>query len=200
MILSGDAKTETGGLSMARIRARFYLDVARNLYWDVPTMIGTATIPNIPLTIAALRRAKRGYPWSCWAAEATQNYASAHPRAFPHPVLYVYVTKSAVFIFIKMRGAVPTLAVKYRHNLGQIPDRFDSMSRARFIREVKDNEDFIMNIQPGRPRRIGESRDGGEGGGGSRSKRVSKGARRRAELAGLIPPRTGRLTPRQTFV
>jgi hypothetical protein len=187
---------------MARkYRGKFYLDVERNLFWMVPVIIGRATIPNIPLTIAALRRAKRGYPWSCWAAEAAKDHATEHPNAFPHPVLYVYVTKYAIFIFSKMNGAVPTLAVKYKHNLGQIPDRFDSMPRARFIREVKDDQDFIMNLQPGRPRRIGETRDGGGGdGGGPRSKRTSKGARRRAELAGLIPPRTGRLTPSQLFM
>lgn len=179
-------------------KARLYLDVARNLYWDVPLSVGTQTI-HVPVLTSALRGAQRGYPWACWLAEAIMAYAKKHPEEFPHSVLYAYVIASAIFLIDKISGQ-PAHAFKYKHNFGPYISKFDTMNRRSFLRFVNGNKELTLAIKPGRKRRIGETRIGGNGTGGGRTMTVSHGAKRRAIAAGLIPPDHGRQTVEEKYI
>jgi hypothetical protein len=185
-------------------KVKLWLDFDENLFWSVPLSVGTANV-SLPVSISSLRRAERGYPWSCWAAEAIKAHVKANPKGsangFPHDFIDVYVIASALFIIDKRYGATPTHAVKYKHNFGPIIKKFDSMSKAEFLKEINgERKELVLHIKPGRKYRGGESQIGGNGGGGSRSIIVSRGARRRAEAAKLLPPRTGHLTSAQKYV
>jgi hypothetical protein len=180
-------------------RTRLYVDVPRDLYWNIPLTIGNKTIA-VPLKASALRGAQRGYPWECWLACAIMDYAKQNPDAFPHPVLYAYVTTSAIFLIDKIKGQ-PTHAVKYQHNFGPYIKKFDTLSRRAFLRWINGNSDLSLTIKPGRARRVGVTRDGGTGKhtGGPRTKTISHGAKRRAIMAGLIPPDHGKQTVEQVY-
>lgn len=164
---------------------RLYLDVARKTYWTVPFSLAKTTI-EVPVKVAQLKRAKKGYPWACWLAEAIKEHAAAHPREFPHPVKYAHVLPSVAWIVDRVRGT-PTHAVKYKHNMGPVITKFDTMPKAAFMRLMNGDGDLVLKLKPGRKYRGGETPKGGNGSGGSRSITVARGAKRRAIAAGLIP-------------
>jgi hypothetical protein len=165
-------------------RVKLYLDVEKDLFWNPMLTMGKANI-SVPVLASDIPRAKKGYPWACWLAEAIMRLAETNPKAFPHPVLYAYVIKTVAFIVNKIDGQ-PTNAVKYAHNFGSLVDMFDKMSKADFVKFI-NGTDLVLKLSPGRERRIGESAIGGNTSTGRRTLTVAKGARRRAENAGLLP-------------
>jgi hypothetical protein len=170
-------------------RTRLYIDVKNNIYWNLKVTIAKMTIDHILVRLAALEHAKRGYPWSCWLAEAIMDYAKEHPEAFPHKVLYAYVTASVVYLVDKIDGQ-PTHAFKYKHNFSSIIMKFDGMTTAQQKKEFIESiggEDLLLKLFPGRKRRFGSHAASVGSGGKGRSKVMSYGAKRRAIAAGLMP-------------
>jgi hypothetical protein len=167
------------------LRVKLWLDIEKDLYWNPLVTLGTARI-NVPVLASAISRSKSGYPWSCWLADAIMEFASETPKAFPHPVLYAYVIESVVFIITEIAGQ-PSKSKKYTHNFGKIVDAFDVMTKAEFS-EFVNGDALMLKLSPGRVR-VGESTVGGNTSTGKHTYTISRGARRRAENANLIPRR-----------
>jgi hypothetical protein len=147
-------------------------------------------INRIPVTIlmttTSLTKNKRGFPFECVLAHGVEDFAKEHPDAFPHKVMYVYVTKSSIYIVDRFKDGQPSHAMRYQHSFAKMVGTFDRMTKERFI-EKYDGIGFTLTLCPGRKYRKGESTIGGNGSGGSRSHKISRGAMERAQAAGLIP-------------
>lgn len=136
--------------------------------------------------------AKRGKPWECLLVLLIEAAARNDPSLFPHKVLHAYVIGSTVFIITRKpkRARELIAAVRYKHNFTRLVRKFDTFSKARFMRQFGE-EGVTIKLSPhGVDRRAGHgqrdrtpSREDG-----SRTPRILRGAERRARDAGLIPP------------
>jgi hypothetical protein len=166
---------------------RLYTDVIRNRYWKVEFSDGAKTIPvSILMTTTSLACNKRGDPFECVLAHGIEDFVKLQPEKFPHPVLYAYVTRSAVYLIDRIKDGQPSHAVRYMHGFSKWTETFDMMTKAQFAAKY-DGVGFVMNLSPGRKYRQGESTEGGNGTGGSRSHKVHRGAMERAIAAGFVP-------------
>lgn len=166
---------------------RLYLDLAREIYWAILYSDGMGPIPvPVKLLRQTILRCKPGMPFECVLADAILVYLQAHPDVFPHPVLYVYVEKGAVYVVTKLKDGQPRYAVRFEHSFGHLANTFDVIGKEQFAKKF-DGHGFTLNMLSARKSRAGESRDGGNGSGGKRSAIVSRGAMARARAAGLIP-------------
>jgi hypothetical protein len=144
------------------------------------------------MTEVAIHEAKKGMPFECILAQAVMRYASLHPQLFPHAVLHAYVQRCAVYIVYKITKGKMSHAVRYMHGFSTMTKTFDSISKAQFESRFK-GLGFLLNLNPGRVVRVGESTVGGNSNGnrsrsdGSRSLKTCRGAAGRAKAAGLIP-------------
>jgi hypothetical protein len=173
---------------------RLYTDVVRDRYWKVSFSDGTKKIPvDILMTENSIGKNQRGIPFECVLAHGIEKFAKDHPGHFPHPVLHVYVTRSAVYIIDRFKDGQPSHAVRYMHAFARWTRTFDKMTKAQFLAKY-DGVGFRLNLNPGRVYRVGEATTGGNGNGrrsindGSRSfLKVCRGALKRAQDAGLVP-------------
>lgn len=172
----------------ARVRYhRLYTDVVANRYWKVAFDDGVEHIDiEILMTKDSLAKNRRGVPFECVLATGTEEFAKANPKAFPHPVLNAYVTRSAIYLIDKYKDGQPYHAYRYMHGFTKWTQTFDSMTKEEFAKKY-DGVGFVYSIHPGRKFRQGESNIGGNGSGGSRSHKVGRGALERAKAAGLVP-------------
>lgn len=169
---------------------RLYTSYAKKLYDTVKFSDGDRHIDvRVLLDKDLIESTNRGAPFECVLAYGTTAFAKAHPDAFPHPVIYVYVTRSAVYVVDKKKDGKISHAVRYMHRFSKMTETFDTITKQQFIRRF-DGHGFVLKLSPGRKYRAGESRVGGNGTGGSRSIKVSRGAEARARAAGLIPSTT----------
>lgn len=156
-------------------------------YWRVPYHNGRGPILiPIGLNRATIRRCRRGIPFECVLADGIVAYAREHPEAFPHPVLYAYVERTAIYLVDRFKDGQPGHGVRYGHSFTKLTEYFDKISEKQFVNEY-DGHGFTLTLLSGRKFRGGEATTGGNGTGGSRSHIVSRGAMARAQAAGLIP-------------
>lgn len=172
---------------MKKRTVKLYTDVVRKFYWKVPFADGAKVIPvNILMTKPSLTRTRRGVPFECVLATGIEDFAKRNPERFPHEVKFAYVTRSAVYLVDKFKDGQPSHAVRYMHSFTRLTQSFDRMTEEAFAKKY-DGYGFVLNLLPGRKYRGGESRVGGNGSGGSRSHKISRGAMERAKAAGLLP-------------
>ena len=166
---------------------RLYTNYAKKLYDKVPFADGDRHVDvRIMITKDSVDTTKRGSPFECVLARGIMAYVEQHPDAVPHAVLYAYVTRSAVYLVDKKKDGKISHAVRYMHGFSKMTEAFDMISREQFLKRF-DGHGFVLKLRPGRKYRTGESAEGGNGTGGSRSIKVSRGAEARARAAGLIP-------------
>lgn len=166
---------------------RLYTDYVKGHYWKVQYSDGVDKIlVDILMSTMTLTKNKRGFPFECVIAHGIEDYAKAHPECFPHPVLFAYVTKTAVYIVDRFKNGQPFHAWRYAHTFARMVNAFDRMTKEKFV-ERYNGTGFTLALSPGRKSRAGESHVGGNGEGGSRSHKISRGAMERAQAAGLIP-------------
>lgn len=134
------------------------------LYTDYPTDYDTVeftdakwTIPvPITMTSASIVGAKKGKPFNCILANAIMYFAAAFPDLFPHPVLYAYVQRSAVYLVTKRTKGKISHAVRYMHSFSTMTHTFDKITAAQF-EVIFKGLGFTLNLNPGRPFRGGEA-------------------------------------------
>jgi hypothetical protein len=172
---------------------RLYTDAVRGRYWKVSFSDGLKQIPvDIMMTEMSIVKDRRGIPFECVIAHGVEKFAKDHPDHFPHEVLHVYVTRTAVYIVDRYKDGQPSHAVRYMHSFSRWTHTFDKMTKAQFIAKY-DGVGFRLNLNPGRVHRGGEATTGGNSNGarsrsdGSRSLIVCRGALKRAQDAGLVP-------------
>lgn len=156
--------------------------------WDTVVFSDGTRHVSVPIgmTTGTIKVAQRGMPYECVLANDIRVFAKANPDAFPHPVIYVYVTRTAVYIADKKKDGRLSHAVRYMHAFSSMTKTFDTITKRQFIRRFA-GQGFTLTLKPGRKYRGGESKVGGNGKGGSRSHTMSRGAKGRAIAAGLIP-------------
>jgi len=153
----------------------------------MPFSDGLRGIPvRINITKELLSTTRKASPFECVLARGITAYAKANPDLFPHKVLYVYVTRSAAYLVDKKKNGQMSHAIRYMHGFARMTETFDSITKDQFIKRF-DGHGFVLKLRPGRKYRAGESHLGGNGTGGSRSIKISRGAEARARAAGLIP-------------
>jgi hypothetical protein len=167
---------------------RLYNDVGRKLYWKVKFVDAKQriTIP-IEVTHSLIKRSARGCPLECLIANGLQDFAAQHPDAFPHPVLYAYVIRKAIYLITRIEG-VPTHAVRYFHDQAHNIESWDAKERQQL-------RTLIVHLRPAKKR-------GGVEPPGARDRRrhgpvgpqlpISTGAFFRAQQAGYYPRRNDR--------
>lgn len=178
---------------------RLYIDVEKGFYYLLPFTDSKKKL-ELPVTIESLAHAKRGYPWECWVAQAITKFAKENPDSFSHPVLFVYVIRSAIYIVDRYKNGQPSHAVRYFHDFGPITKKFDKLPKKKFLKAINGSaDDLVLKMRPAKHGGHVEPRKGrratrdmenpvskakGSIGG---VKAVSRGAMLRAKDAGLIP-------------
>ena len=140
-----------------------------------------------------LDKVKRGSTYECVLAKGTMAWAKANPDLLPHDFIYVYVTRSAIYVVDEYKSGQPFHAYRYMHGFSHMTKTFDTITTAQFKKRF-EGEGFTLVLKPGRKYRAGESTVGGNGKGGSRAHTVTRGALERAIAAGLIPAGTATST------
>lgn len=179
---------------------RLYTDVIKGMYWLVVFMDAKNRV-EVPVTVAALKNAKRGYPWECWLAQAIMKYIQENPSAFSEAITkianehktFVYVIRSTIYIIDRYKNGQPSHALRYFHDFGPLTRKFDRLSKVQFLELIGD-KDLILML---RPAKYGGHREPDIGRRPSRNKKrpkdaggtqiVSHGALGRAQEAGLVP-------------
>jgi len=143
---------------------------------------------QVPISMSGkfLDTTKKGSTYECVLANGTMEWAKANPELLPHEFIYVYVTRSALYVVDKKKDGQPSHSYRYMHGFSTMTKTFDTITKAQFKKRF-EGKGFILTLKPGRKYRQGESRVGGNGKGGTRSHKVSRGALARAVAAGLIP-------------
>ena len=158
-----------------------------SVYWTVPYSRGKGRVPvRIDHTKELIQTAKRGLPFECVIALGLNKFVKANPKTFPHGFKFAYVNPSTIYIVDEYKGGQPSHAWRYEHSFGKLAKTFDKITEEEFLK-VYEGKGFILNLRPGRKYRGGESKVGGNGTGGTRSHRLSRGALGRAQAAGLLP-------------
>lgn len=166
---------------------KLHTNVKKGLYEKVPFSDGEELIPvTIKMTKPSLADCNRGQPFECVISKGVMTFADANPEAFPHPVLYVYTTKTATYIVDDIKNGKMSHARRYMHGFSKFVDTFDKITPEKFAARY-DGVGLNLNLRPGRKYRKGESTEGGNGSGGSRSHKMARGAMERAIAAGIIP-------------
>jgi hypothetical protein len=158
--------------------------------WDKVKYSDGRVIIQVPISMTKdfLDGVKRGSTYECVLARGIKAWAKANPDELPHPFEYVEVTRTAIYVVDAYRNGRPSHAVRYMHGFSSMTKTFDVITKAQFKKRF-EGHGFTLTLKPGRKYRAGESKDGGNGKGGSRTHKVSaRGARLRAEDAGLIAP------------
>ena len=159
-------------------------DKCEDAVWAKWTDAKKAVDVIVPASIVETSR--RGLPWICVASNGVKHFAEKNPDAFPHKVLMAYTVDGVMYIIDRkaMRFKQHHHAVRYEHNFTKGARRFDSFTPQQFLDTFGDY--FIIHLKPpryrGKPGRRGAGRTHG-----LRVKMIRRGARRRAEDAGLIP-------------
>lgn len=141
----------------------------------------------IHMTRNFLATVRRGSTYECVLAKGIMQWAKANPDLLPHLFMYVYVTRTAIYVVDEFRNGKPFHAVRYMHSFSHMTKTFDTITKVQFNKQFGD-EGFTLVMKPGRKYREGESKVGGNGKGGTRSNIVSRGAKERALAARLIAP------------
>jgi hypothetical protein len=129
---------------------------------------------------------RQGTPWFCVIANLIKRYAVEHPEAFPFEFVTAYVKGGVIYIVTRKakRPGEFHRAVRCEHNLVKSVRKFDTFTKARFIKVFGGLEVVLILMPPryrGVPGRRGPSRTHGE-----RLRKIISGAQRRAIDAGLI--------------
>ncbi len=196
-----------------RRTTRLYLNTNEGTYYRVWFVDGHGHI-DVPISVAALRNAKPGYPWACWLANEIKAYAKRHPEAFPHPVKWVYVIGSRMYIVAAITDGQPGKTYRYRHNMLPFVRKFDAVFRGvtttpqkraalkkylAWLTEEGVEHTVMMKIAPGDHKKSTSKPTGSRQGTNASDKKplmprpagertIATGAFRRAEDAGLYAP------------
>lgn len=156
-------------------------------YWTVPYTRAKGNIPiRIEPTKELIKTSKRGLPFECVLAMGIAAAVKANPKTFPHDFKFAYVNPTTIYIVDTFKGGQPGHAWRYEHSFGKMAKTFDTITEDEFVKKF-EGKGFILNLRKGRKYRGGESKIGGNGTGGTRSHRLSRGALGRAQAAGLLP-------------
>lgn len=167
-------------------KTKLYIKYPHQYDW-VEYSDGTRLIPvNIMMQADLLSTTTRGVPYECVIARGVMAFAKAHPEFFGHKVLYVYVNKTSVYIVDVFKHGRPSHAWRYQHTFSSLTKTFDKITPEAFLARY-DGVGFNLKLKPARAFRQGEAKVGGNGTGGSRSNKASRGALARAIEAGLVP-------------
>jgi hypothetical protein len=170
------------------------LYIGLDTFYTIPYMNARKPVA-IPLEQKNFRPNGKGLPWACGIANAILG----HKTLFNHPVFYVHVIGSTVYIVaIVDKGKLPKFAFRYRHRGGKLVRAYDKSRRnptyiKKFIALLKEQPKLML--EKGRHESGKGSHSPGSVTGhrekhaprGDKNKLNLAGARRRAEQAGLIP-------------
>jgi hypothetical protein len=157
--------------------------------WDTVRFSDGKGRHDVPISMTEefLNGVKRGSTYECVLAKGTMSWAVANPTLLPHDCLYVYVTRTALYIVDAYKNGKPFHSYRYMHGFSQMTETFDTITKAQFKKRF-EGQGFILTLKPGRKYRAGESNVGGNGKGGTRTHTYMRGAKARAIAAGLIAP------------
>jgi len=164
------------------------IDQKRSRWDTVRFSDGKGEYP-VPITMSGkfLDATKRGSTYECVLANGTRDWARANPDVLPHDCLYVYVTRTALYIVDEYKNGKAFHSYRYMHGFSQMTKTFDQITKAQFKKRF-EGHGFTLILKPGRKYRAGESNVGGNGKGGTRAHTHMRGAKARAIAAGLIAP------------
>jgi hypothetical protein len=144
---------------------------------------------DVPIELARdfVERCKRGVPWECLLAAAIMQLARTQPEKFPCSVKTVYVIGRSAYIFthkpVGKRSSERYRALRFEHRFDGTLRKYDTYTMPQFLKEF-EGKTKIVRLRPPRP-------PGPPSLSGVKSRssvpRISRGAQRRFEDAGIVP-------------
>jgi hypothetical protein len=145
---------------------------------------------TLKLDAAFIQDSRRGVPWKCLLANGTAAIAHSGHNPFSHPVKFVYVEGSHLYVLTRVSGRNRReypLAMRYRHNFTKTLRQFDNMTKAQFVELFGDAGVQIRLKPPIRHQRSAEQTESRQQPARAPStERRLVGAMRRARDAGLL--------------